>query len=82
MKLSAFQKFLGGLAGIAALAFVWLLLWSDYHAYSSRDGIIGNVGATEDTTQDAMAFARLEEARRRLETPLATLLATDENERL
>lgn len=37
MKLTAFQKILWGLAGIATLAFVWLLLWSDYRADQSRN---------------------------------------------
>lgn len=37
MKLTAFQKILWGLVGIASLAFVWLLLWSDYRADQSRN---------------------------------------------
>ena len=32
MSLTSAQKFLWVLAGVAALAFVWLLLWSDYRA--------------------------------------------------
>ncbi|WP_177179398.1 hypothetical protein [Aliiroseovarius sediminilitoris] len=38
--------------------------------------------ATGDKTQDAQAGARLKEARVRLETHLATLVANNENERL
>lgn len=37
MKLKAFRKVLWTLAGIATLAFVWLLLWSDYRADQSRN---------------------------------------------
>lgn len=36
MSLTSAQKFLWVLAGVAALAFVWLLLWSDYRADSAR----------------------------------------------
>ena len=36
MSLTSAQKFLWVLAGVAALAFVWLLLWSDYRADRAR----------------------------------------------
>ena len=36
MSLTSAQKFLWVLAGVAALAFVWLLLWSDYRSDSAR----------------------------------------------
>lgn len=32
MRLTFLQKFLWALAGVAALAFLWLLLWADYRA--------------------------------------------------
>ncbi|MFQ1701881.1 SCO family protein [Loktanella agnita] len=37
MKLTAFQKVLWGLTGIATLAFAWLLFWSDYRTDQSGD---------------------------------------------
>ena len=36
MSLTSAQKFLWVLAGVAALAFVWLVLWSDYRADRAR----------------------------------------------
>lgn len=37
MKLKSLQKALWALAGIATIAFVWLLLWTDYRGDQARD---------------------------------------------
>lgn len=38
MRLTFLQKILWGLAGVAALAFVWLLLWADYRGDQAAEG--------------------------------------------
>jgi protein SCO1/2 len=38
LRLTFLQKILWGLVGVAALAFVWLLLWADYRADQAAEG--------------------------------------------
>tara|TARA_R110000751_G_scaffold47137_6_gene105637 strand:- start:2064 stop:2669 length:606 start_codon:yes stop_codon:yes gene_type:complete len=38
LRLTFLQKILWALAGVAALAFVWLLLWADYRADQAAEG--------------------------------------------
>lgn len=38
MRLTFLQKILWGLVGVAALVFVWLLLWADYRADQAAEG--------------------------------------------
>ena len=54
MKLTASQKVLWSLAGIAVLAFVWLLLWSDYPADQSRNKATAFRAAFELTDHQGM----------------------------
>lgn len=54
MKLTAFQKVLWSLAGISALAFVWLLFWSDYRADQSRNEATAFRAAFELTDHQGM----------------------------
>ena len=54
MNLTAFQNILWGLAGIASLAFVWFLLWSDYRADQSRNDAAAFRAAFELTDHQGM----------------------------
>jgi len=54
LNLTAFQKALWSLAGISALAFVWLLIWSEYPADQSRNEATAFRAAFELTDHQGM----------------------------